>query len=362
MDGSADGYFSAMTDVVVRTLPMLGMIVLVALCVWWLDRWFARRPRRLNRPGSMLGVTLLGTLLVVLTAPVEDTTRAQLVGLYGLALTAVIALSSTTFVSNAMAGLMLRSLRNFSVGDFIRVEEHFGRVSERGLFHTEIQTEDRDLTTLPNLLLATRPTTVVRASGTIISARVSLGYDTPRSAIEAALMAGAASAGLDDPFVQVVELGDFAVVYRVAGFLPEVKQLVSVRSRLRAKAMDALHEAGIEIVSPAYMNQRRADGKRMLPPQARPAPAEEPENVPEDVIFDKADAAEAIATHQHDLDTLRGEIADLEKTIKDTPAPERDPLKAELERMNTRAERIARAIELQRSAVEEGPGEARNSR
>ena len=43
-----------------------------------------------------------------------------------------------------------------------------------------IQTEFRDLVTVPNLYLVTPPLRVVRASGTIISAEVSLGYDVPR--------------------------------------------------------------------------------------------------------------------------------------------------------------------------------------
>ena len=46
------------------------------------------------------------------------------------------------FIGNVMAGLMLRAVRNFRTGDFVRVEKHFGRVTERGLLHTEIQTED----------------------------------------------------------------------------------------------------------------------------------------------------------------------------------------------------------------------------
>ena len=61
-----------------------------------------------------------------------DTSRGQLLALLGLALTAVIALSSTTFVANAMAGLMLRSVKSFRPGDFIRVGEQSGRVTERG--------------------------------------------------------------------------------------------------------------------------------------------------------------------------------------------------------------------------------------
>ena len=63
-----------------------------------------------------------------------------MLGLLGLVLTGIIGLSSTSFVSNAMAGLMLRSVGSFRSGDFIEVQGNFGRVSARGLFHTEIQT------------------------------------------------------------------------------------------------------------------------------------------------------------------------------------------------------------------------------
>ena len=79
-----------------------------------------------------------------------DSTRGQIITLMGLVITGVIALSSTSFVANIMAGLMLQVVKSFKPGDFVRVGEYFGRVTERGLFHVEIQTEDRDLTTLPN--------------------------------------------------------------------------------------------------------------------------------------------------------------------------------------------------------------------
>ena len=116
----------------------------------------------------MLVLTGIAVVWVLLVVPVNDTTRGQLLSLFGLLLTAVITLSSTTFIANAMAGLMLRAVRNFRLGDFLRVGEQFGRVTERGLFHTEIQTEDRDLATLQNLYLVTNPVKVVHASGTVV--------------------------------------------------------------------------------------------------------------------------------------------------------------------------------------------------
>ena len=155
--------------------PLLVVIVLFG-GLWITNQWMGRRKPgdnwRLNRQIIVIALWLIAALGLLLVLPLEASTRDQLIGLFGLVITALLTLSSTTFVANGMAGWMLRSVRSFSPGDFIRVGDQFGRVTERGFLHTEIQTEDRDLTTLPNMYLITNPYTVVRASGTIVSARV----------------------------------------------------------------------------------------------------------------------------------------------------------------------------------------------
>lgn len=259
-------------------LPLFVTLAATALALIGTDALLRLRARRVGaahpvgRQLALLVVTALGIVAVVLALPVKDTLRGQLLGLLGLVLTGVIALSSTTFVANAMAGLMLRAVGNFRPGDWVRVGDQFGRVTERGLFHTEIQTEDRDLATLPNLYLVTNPVKVVRASGTIVSTTLSLGYDLDHAEIEALLVEAAKASGLEEPFVQILELRDFSVTYRIAGFLPEVKRLLTVRSRLQASVLDTLHGASVEIVSPTFMNQRQlAEGVRFVPSKRAPA-------------------------------------------------------------------------------------------
>jgi len=173
----------------------------------------------------MFSASLVVVLLVILALPLGHETRGQLLSLFGIVVSATIALGSSTLLGNAMAGIMLKVVRNFRSGDFVSVGESFGRVSERGLFHTEIQTPDRDLVTLPNLYLATTPVRVVRSSGTIVSATCSLGYDVNHTRVEELLRDAADTAGLTEPFVQVLDLGDFSVTYKVAGLLKEVKSL-----------------------------------------------------------------------------------------------------------------------------------------
>lgn len=147
---------------------IIAFVVFVALRLirWlWLEKKFDTfSDHKIVPQILMLGLNLVGLVLIVLALPISDNLRGQILSLFGLLLTGVMALSSATFVSNLFGGSMLRLTRSFRIGDYIRVGEQFGRVSERGFFHTEIQTVDRDLTTFPNLYLITNPVTVVHKS------------------------------------------------------------------------------------------------------------------------------------------------------------------------------------------------------
>lgn len=282
------------------------------------------RRRHMNKPHSNLAAvgplttfTLMGIGVVttILAMPIGDAAHGQLLGLLGLLVTGAIALSSTTILGNALAGIMLRAIRSFRPGDYVRVGEHVGRVSELGILHTEIQTEDRDLTTLPNLYLVTTPVTVLSASGTVISAHVSLGYDVDRNVVETRLIEAGKRAGLADPFVEVVELGDFSIVYRAAGFLTDIKQIITTRSNLRKAILDSLHEVDIEIVSPTFMNQRRITGDDVFRPAVTRAKPSTVVYAPEERIFDKADAAEAKAKMHDELEAQLSIVAELQAKV-----------------------------------------------
>jgi small-conductance mechanosensitive channel len=296
----------------------------------------------------MLTLSVAGFILVVMALPIAPSTKGQLLSLFGILLSGAIALSATTFLGNIMAGLMQRAVRSFRSGDFIRVGEHFGRVTERGLFHVEIQSEDRDLTTMPNLYLATNPVRVIRSSGTLVSADISLGYDVPRKRVRQLLTEAAESAQLKEPFVLVQDLGDFSVTYRVAGLLKEVKSLLSTRSRLREMVLDSLHEAGIEIVSPNFMNQRVLTAGDMFIP--KPVPAEvaaEPESEEklEALAFDKAEKAESVERLREVHDELKQKLEETESKLKDTKDDsETSRLMANVEALKARMARLASVI------------------
>ncbi len=304
-------------------LPAGATLGVAAALFWSLRRLIPDDPStRIIRQLVSMVVIVVANVALILALPLESTTTGQLLSLFGLVITAVIALSSTTFVSNAMAGLMLRYVGGFHPGDFIRVGEQFGRVTEKGLLHTEIQSEDRDLITLPNLFIMNQPVRVVRSSGTLISADVSLGYDVHRHRIRDRLKEAATDAELADPFVQITSLGDYSVSYRVYGFLEDVSNLVSKRNELRGKMLDRLHDDGIEIVSPSFMNQRRLDpARRMIPAPPREAGDDEDTHA-EQLMFDKAEIAARVNRLRVKRDELKAELEQLD--ITDEAALERE--------------------------------------
>jgi small conductance mechanosensitive channel len=354
-------YLKSIPAVLLEWLPalitVLGGIVVISTVRWLLMK--RQTPTSGSRITQQLLIAALsGVLLVmaILQLPIGEAVRGQLLSLLGILVTAAIALSSATLIGNAMAGLMLRSIRNFRPGDFIVVDGHRGRVSVLGLLRTEIQTERRNLTTLPNLYLVNNPVTVVRPSGTFIAATVSLGYDVPRERIEKCLVEAAENAGLTEPFVFVLELGDFSITYQAAGFLEDVKYLISAESKLRECMLDSLHRGGIEIVSPTFMNQRQLKEQSFIPkgserPKPEPNLADEPR--PEERMFDKADIAEHEVKAEEKLKGVLDEIEELDKD-HDGKVDEAT-FKARLSELEAKRAQLEAEIEQHKEQKEEEP-------
>ncbi len=297
---------------VLAAIFILGLIGLNLL----LARLQKNHPERaIQRQVAMLVTTLIAIFLLIILLPISEGLRGQILSLLGILLSTAIALSATTFLGNALAGILLRSVRSFRTGDFIYIQDQFGRVSGRGLFHIEIQTEDSDLVTLPNLYVTNNPVKVTRESGTIVSAEVSLGYDIPHHQVEALLLQATTDAGLEDPFIYILQLGDFSILYRANGMLTDVKQLLSARSRLNGAILDSLHQAGVEIVSPNFMNTRDVSGQTFASqPLLKQSPPSESKE-PEEIIFDKADQAATLEEQKSCLLEIDKRLEILEESL-----------------------------------------------
>lgn len=339
------------------TLWPLASIIGTGVALAWLINWFVKRSQD---GASSLLYPLLNWINVsaviialIITLPINEQTRGQILSLLGVVLTAVIALSSTTFVANAMAGVMLQATQPFRPGDYIRVNDQFGRVIKRTLVNTQIQTEWRDLTTLPNLLLINHPVTVLYREGTIIFAEISIGYDVAYTKVEELMRLAALDAGLEEPFVLVHELLDHAVAYRVCGFLPSIKNLLSARSNLRKSVLKQMHGNGVEIVSPNFMNQRQLDpDKKIMPdlPVLHDQQRQEAVSLaPEEKIFDKAVEAASLDELKVNLEAIRAELKVAQAALNEAEPDDRDTLQGQIAGLERREAWCTRTIEQKES-------------
>ena len=337
-------------DLILQIAPSVLVALATIVAVVGANYFLLKRARsvlgetgRLLRQLGVVTIAAAGLIAFVVALPIADTMRVQILSLLGVVVSAVFAFSSTTLVGNAMAGFMLHFVGRFRMGDFIEVDGHLGRVTRRGLLHIEIQTEDSDLETLPNTYLVTHPLKVVRGTGTVVSATVSLGYDVPRRRVNELLCQAVADAELSDAFTQILELGDYSITYRAAGFLPDPKTLISARSRLRGCMLDALHTGGVEIVSPTFMNQRQLEPtRRILPSRSFGA---EPETTPEEVIFDKAEAAATIDELKTEKKGLRERKRELQDQLEDAGDDESEEYSRELNEVEARLNEIAAELD-----------------
>lgn len=318
--------------------PLLVTAAAVCAVLWAAHVMLIARRRDLGserlfpRQLVLLALTLVGVISIAAMLPVSDQARGQILGLLGLVISGLFAFSSGTIFANLMSGIMLRVTRPFHTGDFITVGPHFGRVVERGLLDTEIQTESRELIALPNTFLISHPVTVVRSSGAIVSTTLTLGYAVHHRNVEAQLLRAAESCGLSDPFVRILELGNFAVGYRVSGLLADTKGLLTARSELNRSVLDTLHAAGIEILSPRVMSQRPLAADRPVMPPTEPASpqavavAEAPAEL---IVFDKAENA-AQADAEAERERLLDQIRDTEHALEGATGKRREELEATL--------------------------------
>ncbi len=263
---------------------------------------------KLPRQIALLLLTILSLVLVVVAAPMPDSTRDQILALMGIAMSAAIALSSASFVTNFMAAVMLRVTKPFKIGDFIQVGELFGKVSARGLFDTEIQTENRELIAIPNATFITQSVTVARSSGVIVSTTLSLGYEISFADVEPLMLEAAAGAGLCDSYVHIIDLGDFSISYRVCGLLTDLDSILTVRSELRRHLLLKLHGAGIEIASPTITRHINQSAEQKIIPPCNDIAPRENTVLAEEIVFDKANE---IVQLEATRDELQGKLKQL---------------------------------------------------
>ncbi|MVV49896.1 mechanosensitive ion channel [Pseudomonas sp. PB120] len=262
---------------IVGAIPGLGVAVAIFFIARGMTAFSRRVLRRLAAPGTfswlnyetLQPTTRLTSLAIWLFAlamaypylPGAGTDAFKgLTVLIGL----MISLGASSVVGQAAAGLILTYTRTLRPGEFVRIGEYEGTVTELGMFTTSIRTGLGEVLTLPNSMITNTVTKnysrTVQGAGYVVDTVVTIGYDTPWRQVEAMLLEAAKrTAGiLEDPPPQVFQtaLSDFYPEYRlVAQAIPsQPRPRAVLLSVLHGNVQDVFNEYGVQIMSPHYFD------------------------------------------------------------------------------------------------------------
>lgn len=298
-------------------------IVLITIALLMANSFIFKRMKSLSSSSDIIKRTIsilcgfTGVIAFILALPIDKDLKGQILSFLGIVVSAGIALSSTTILGNLIAGIMNNAMNRFKLGDLIKVNELQGRVTRKGIFHAEIQLEDSNFITVPNLFMATHPVKLTRKSNTVISTSVSLGYDISRIQIEKLLKEAAHKTGLSDPYLYITDLGDYSVKYKIHGFLNDSGKYFMTGSKLNGMVMDILHQHQIEIASPAIMNQRKTDNYRFIPKNEPLQKIQKEDSNPELLVFDEAIESEKIEERKERIEKLEKKMQEIQGKLKE---------------------------------------------
>ncbi len=185
----------------------------------------------------------------------------------------LVSLSSSSAISNMIAGIVLTYTNAFRLGDRVKLGDAFGDIDETSLLATRIKTIKNEHITIPNsIVLSSSMTNYSRRRNTsalILHTSVTIGYDAPWRQVHDLLIGAAlATPGLlhePRPFVWQTALNDFYVTYEINAYTDTPHDMVDIYAALHARIQDEFYAAGVEIMSPHYTSLR--DGNSVAIPE-----------------------------------------------------------------------------------------------
>lgn len=265
---------------IVASLPGLMIVVLIFLLTWLiirlvkvvLDQVAAGRiqipgihPETVSATRRLISVVIW---LFALSAAYPFLPGANSLAFKGISVFfgLMLTLGSTGVMTHAMSGLVLIYSRALRKGDWIRLADNEGQVSEIGVLATKILTRENYIVTVPNAVVVSGKIINLSAEsadgGVNLTTSVTIGYDTPWRQVHALLeLAARRAPGIDQqiaPVVRKLGLLDWYTSYELQVRLLPTTKLPDGRNALHSSIIDVFNEFGVQIMSPNFVMQPKA--------------------------------------------------------------------------------------------------------
>ncbi len=125
---------------------------------------------------STIGVILKGAVLFVIASVIG----ADLTGLFAILAAAgfAIGMALQGSLGNFASGILILTLKPYQIGDWIQLDDKFGRVEEIGIFSTDVLTPGNKILIIPNSMVTESIVTNFSERGKIrLELRVTMPYD-----------------------------------------------------------------------------------------------------------------------------------------------------------------------------------------
>lgn len=216
-----------------------------------------------------LFVLALAVVVVWPYLPNSDSTAFKGVAAF---LGLLFSLGAASSVANIVGGMMLVYMRPFQVGDWVRIADTVGDVTERTLLVTRLRTPKNVEVTIPNAMVVgthmINYANSAREGKLILHTSLTIGYDVDWRRVHAALVAAAADTerieAEPEPFVLQRALNDHNVEYQLNAYTGVAREMYRTYSELHQNIQDRFRDADIEILSPLYAAVR--DGNEITIP------------------------------------------------------------------------------------------------
>jgi small-conductance mechanosensitive channel len=299
LDGFLIGLLRRIGDGIVRSTPDLltvAVIVLLARAAHRVINPFFDRVERgeagtgvldvdTAQPTRRLVVAAIWIFAIVMAYPYLPGSSSEAFKGMSVLIGLMVSLGGSSLFGQAASGLILRYSRMLRVGEYVRITDHEGTVTELGTFTTRMRTGLGEEVTLPNSLILGNVTKnysrAVVGHGYVVDTTVTIGYDTPWRQVETMLIEAAhRTPGIlstPPPRVFQTALSDFYPEYRlVCQAIPkEPRPRAEVLASLHGYIQDVFNEHGVQIMSPHYFGDP-AEAKVVPPAKWYTRPAVPP--------------------------------------------------------------------------------------
>lgn len=282
----------ATIEPVLLVLAATNLLVLLAVNPFREDRLPAHLPAILQ---DAITVAVFVTVVVLFF---ND--RLQLTAAAGAV---VLGLALQDTLGNAMAGLALQADQPYKVGDWIRVGDHEGRVTQISWRSTVLRTRESTLVALPNSSIADGPIVNYSepAPPTRIFVEVGVSYNSPPNQVKAVILDALSQVPLamasPPPDVLVVDFANSSITYRARCYVQDMERSSLAQDQMRTAIWYTFQRHGLEIPYPIQVEYSPGT----MPAVAYPEQADLPALIGNSALLGglSADARARLATSAH---------------------------------------------------------------